>query len=203
MDLVAAAFREGFDQAGDGDSGLQGVVSGDQADVPAADDEQAAGGADQVPVDERLEGAGPVNAGKGVAGEGQGFFPGSRGHEKDFRIHLDIALPIPEDADLLVAVDGQGGALKPSPDAGISPKLVFELGGDVDAAGSGEHCVIGAEEPVGLEDKLAAEAVLVVDEKSGNAALAEFDRGRQAGRAAADDENGDGDFLDGRKADRA
>ena len=191
VDFVAAAFGQGFDEPGHRDPGLEGVVPGDQADVAAADDEQAAGRADEVAVDQGLEGAGAVNAGQGVPGEGQGFFPGARCHQEHLGIDLDVALSVLEDADFLVAEDGQGRALQPDLDAGIGAELVFQLGRDVDAPGPGEDRVIGAEEPVSLEDELAAEAVLVVDEEGGDAALAELDGGREAGRSAADDQHGD------------
>ena len=50
---------------------------------------------------------------------------------------------------------------------------------------------------MGLEDELAAEPVLVVDDEGLDAALAELDRGRKPGRSAADDEDGHADGLDG------
>ena len=40
MDFIPAAFGQGFHQSDYLDSGLQGMVSGDQADIPAADDEE-------------------------------------------------------------------------------------------------------------------------------------------------------------------
>ena len=76
VDLVAAAFGQGFDESDDRDAGLEGVVAGDQADVAAADDEQLFGRADQVAVDDRLEGAGAVDAGQRVALERRGIFRG-------------------------------------------------------------------------------------------------------------------------------
>jgi hypothetical protein len=71
VDLVAAAFGQGLDKADDRNAGLEGVISGDKPDIPAADDEKFFGRADEVAVDERLEGAGPVDAGKGVSREGR------------------------------------------------------------------------------------------------------------------------------------
>ena len=83
VDLVPAALRHGFDEPDDGDAGLKGVIAGDEADVPPADDEQASSRADEVAVDQRLKGPGPVNAGKGVAREGQVLFAGPGSRQED------------------------------------------------------------------------------------------------------------------------
>ncbi len=58
VNLIPTAFRQGFNQADDPNPGLQGMVPGDQAHIAAADDEQLFGRADQVAVDQGLEGAG-------------------------------------------------------------------------------------------------------------------------------------------------
>ena len=58
------------------------MVAGDQADVAAADDEQPLGGADEVAVDQGLEGAGAVDAGQGVAVEDQRFLARAGGHQQ-------------------------------------------------------------------------------------------------------------------------
>ena len=196
VDLVAAALGHGLDETDHGDAGLQGVVAGDEPDVAASDDEQPAGRPDEVPVDEGLERAGPVDAGEGVARKGQVLLPRPRGHQEDFRIDQDVGPALDEDADLPVAEDRQGRALEPDPDGRERTDLGLEPGGDVDAPGPGEDGLDGAEEAVGLQDELAAEAVLVVDEDGRDAAPAELDRGREPGRAAADDQNGDTDGLD-------
>ena len=202
VDFITAAFRQRLDETRDRNSGLKSVVAGDQADVSSADDEQAFGRADQVTVDESLERARAINAGKRTPRESQGLFPRSRGHEKDFGPDLDIAVSVFENAHFFIAEHGQGGALEPNLDAGISPELVLELGGDVDAAGSGEHRVVGSEKPVGLEDELSTETVFVVDQESRDTEFPHLDRRRETGRAAADDQHRNGDFLDGREAGR-
>ena len=66
--------------------------------------------------------------------------------------------------------------------------VVLEARGDVDAAGAGVARVDRAEELVRLQDELAAEAVLVVDDERAHAGAAQLDGGREAGRAAADDQ---------------
>ena len=52
--------------------------------------------------------------------------------------------------------------------------LVFQTSGDVDAPGPGIDGLDRAKEPVGLEDKLAAQPVLVVDDDGFDAALSQF-----------------------------
>ncbi len=71
VDLVAAALGERLTEAHNLDTGLEGVVGGDEAHVPPADDEEPSGRAHQVPVHQRLEGPGAVDAGEGVAPEHQ------------------------------------------------------------------------------------------------------------------------------------
>ncbi len=73
---------------------------------------------------------------------------------------------------------------------------LLELRRDIDAARARVARFDRAEELVGLEDELAAEPVLVVDQQHANAGLGEFDGRRQAGRAAADDEALDVDRFD-------
>ena len=93
VDLVAAALGQGLHQADDLDPGLQGVVAGDQADVAAADDEEPSGRADQIAVDQGLEGAGAVDAGQGVALEGQRFLARPGGDQQDLGRDQDVVLP--------------------------------------------------------------------------------------------------------------
>ena len=85
VDLVAAALGHRLHQAHHADARLQGVVAGDQAHVSPADDKEPFGGADQVTVDQRLESAGAIDAGQGVALEGQRFFPGARRDQQHLR----------------------------------------------------------------------------------------------------------------------
>jgi hypothetical protein len=55
MDFVAAAFGQGFDQTHDTDPGLQRMVTRDQADIAASDNEQLFGGPNKVAIDQCLE----------------------------------------------------------------------------------------------------------------------------------------------------
>ena len=132
-----------------------------------------------------------------LPGKARFFSRAPAGDEQDLRLDQDVAPAFDEDADLLVAEDGQGGALEPDADVGERADLVLQARGDVDAAGPGVDGVDGAEEAVGLQDQLAAQAVLVVDEEGVDAALAELDGGGEPGRAAADDQDGHVDGLDG------
>ena len=52
MNLIAAAFRQGFHQPGNFDPRLQGMVTGNQADISTADDEQPLGTTHQVTIDQ-------------------------------------------------------------------------------------------------------------------------------------------------------
>src|SRR5665647_1343472 len=177
VDLVAAAFRQDFDQPDDGDAGLEGMIPGDEADVAASDDEQPSGRLDQVPVDQRLEGSGAVHPGQRVAPKGQILLPCARCHQEYLRFDEDIAPAVDEDADLFIAVDGQGWALEPDAHAGERADLVLEARGDVDTPRPGVNGIDGAEEAMRLEDELAAEPVLVVDEERFDAPPAQFNRG--------------------------
>jgi len=90
MHLVPAALGEGLDQPDDLDPGLEGVISGDQPDVPAADDEQPIGRPDEIAVDQGLERTGPVDAGEGVTPEYERSLPRTGGDEEDFRLDEDV-----------------------------------------------------------------------------------------------------------------
>jgi len=170
------------------------VVAGDQTDVAPTDDEQAFGRPDEVPVSQGLEGAGAVNAGKRIAWEGKVLLTGSGGDEEYFGFDQEIFMSVPDHADFFVAEYGQGGSLKPDLDAGKRAYFLFQFGGNVDASRSGIYRFVRSEEPVGLENKLAAEAMLVVDHYGLDIPLAQLDSRRKPGRAAADDQNG---CLDG------
>jgi hypothetical protein len=201
VDLVPAALGHDLDEADDPDTRLESVVPRDQPDVPAADDEEAARGLDQVAVDECLEGPGAVNPGQGVPGEGQVLLAGPRCHDKTsgetwtyFRPSLRTDLPSSE--------DGECRALEPDAEAGKRPDIPLEPSGDVDAAGARVHGLDGPEKAVGLEDELPAQTVLVINHQGFDPAFAELDRGRQAGRPTADNEDGNADLLDGLEPDR-
>ena len=75
VDLVAADPVGDLDDGRHLDTGLQGVVGGDEAYVPRARDEDSAGGLDPVAVDQGLEGAGAIDPRQVVAGEERGNVP--------------------------------------------------------------------------------------------------------------------------------
>ena len=79
VDFVASASGHGFGQANHLDSGLQGMIAGDEADVAATDYEEPVGGADEVAVHQSLKSARSVNPGQIVAGEAEELFPGPGG----------------------------------------------------------------------------------------------------------------------------
>ena len=97
--LVAAALGQRLAQPDHLDAGLQRVVAGDQADVAAADDEEPLGRPHQVAVDERLEGAGAVDAGQGVALEDERLLARAGGHQQHLRLDEHVAA-VAQDADL-------------------------------------------------------------------------------------------------------
>ncbi len=187
VDLVAAAFGHRLAEADDVDAGLQRVVARDQADVAAADDEQPLGRPHEVAVDERLERAGAVDARQRVAGEDQRLLAGACGDEQDVGPH-DVVAVVAEDADAAVREDREDGAVQPDADVLEQAHVALEARGDVDAARAGIAGVDRTEELVRLEDELAAEPVLVVDQQHADAGPAELDGRRQAGRPAADDQ---------------
>ncbi len=203
--LVPAAFGQRLDQAHDLDAGLQRVIPGDQADVAAAHDEEPLGRSHQVPVDQRLERARAVDARQRVALERERLFARACGHEEHLGLDQHVAVAgmvgiirvvtMLKDANLQVAEHGQGGAAEPHLDGGLLAHLLFELRCDVDAARARIDGVNGPEEAVRLEDKLAAEAVLVVDQEAADAALAELNGCGHPCRPTTDDEHGDFDLL--------
>ncbi len=196
VDLVAAALGHRLAEADDPDAGLERVVAGDQADVAAADDEQPLGRPHEVAVDQRLERARAVDARKRVAREDQRLLARPGGDEEDVGAHDEVLVVVAEHADAAVGEDRQHGGVQPDADVLEPAHLLLELGRDVDAARARVARLDRAEELVRLEDELAAEPVLVVDEQHADAGLAEFDGRRQAGRAAADDQALDVDRLD-------
>ena len=112
VDLVAADLGQRLDQGRHLDAGLDGVVAGDQADVAAADDEDPLGGLHQVAVDQGLEGAGPINSGQRVAGEGEHFFAGAGRDHQLGGCDRDVA-PAAHEADDPVREHRHGGGVQP------------------------------------------------------------------------------------------
>ena len=80
MNLVTADLRQGFNQGNDFDTGLNGMVSGDQPNITTTDDQHLFRGFDQIAVDKRLECAGTINPRQGVPRKRQHFFPGAGGN---------------------------------------------------------------------------------------------------------------------------
>ena len=188
VDLVAAAGGERLGQAHHGDAGLDGVVAGDQPDVAAADDEQAARGAHQVAVDQGLEGAGAVDADQVVAGKDQRFFAGAGGVEHHLG-HDQLVCAVAQHADLAVGIDIEHRAVGPDGHVRVGGHRLGQLAADAHAAGAGLRVLDRAEELVGLQHQLAAGLVLVVDEQGGDAQAPELDGGRKPGRPGADDQH--------------
>ena len=106
MDLVPGTFREGFAEANDLDPRLEGVVSGNEANISAADHEKFLRGPDKIAVEEGLEGAGAVDAGKGIPRKKEGALAGTGGHHQNFRPDKHIPPALFEDPHLLVAEEG-------------------------------------------------------------------------------------------------
>ena len=185
--LVAAALGQRLAQPHHLDAGLQRVVAGDEADVAAADDEQARGRPHEVAVDERLEGAGAVDPGQRVALEDQRLLARACGHEQHFGPDDEVAA-VAQDADAAVREHRERRAVQPDADVLEQADVAFEARGDVDAPRARIAGVDRPEELVRLQHQLAAEAVLVVDHERPDARAAQLDRRRQSGRPAADDQ---------------
>ena len=163
------------------------VVAGDQADVAASDHEETLRGADQVAVDQGLERARPVDAGQRVAREDQRLLAGAGGDEKDVGPD-DEVLTVAQDAHPAIGEHREHRRVEPDADVLECAHILLEPGRDVDAARAGMARLDRAEELVRLEDELAAQAVLVVDDERADASLAQLDAGSEPGRAAADDQ---------------
>jgi hypothetical protein len=175
--LVAGALGQRLAQAGDLDAGLERVIGGDQADVPPADGEQPLGWPHQVPVGQRLEGARAIDPGQRVSLKGQRFFPRAGGDQQDVGLNDDVA-PFPQHADLAVGEGGQRCRVEPDLDVLELVYLLLQFRRDVGPARPGVAGVDRAKELVGLEDQLAAQPVLVVDDERAHAGLAQLDRRR-------------------------
>jgi hypothetical protein len=106
VDLVPGAFRKGFAEAHDLDPRLEGVVSGDEADISAAHHKKFLRGSDKIAVEEGLEGAGAVDAGKGVSRKEEGALAGTGGYHQNFGPDKHIPPALFEDPHLLVAEEG-------------------------------------------------------------------------------------------------
>ncbi len=189
VDLVTAAFLQGLHQPGHLYPGLEGVVGRDQAHIPAAGDKKPLGRSDPVAVDQGLEGPGAVHSGQGVARKGQGFLPGPGGHQDHLGVDDPVALAPDEHAHLFVGKDIHGRGIQPDPDRTEPADLLLQNPGDVETPGPGVAVFYGSEELVGLQKKLAAQAVLVVHDQGLDTPAAQLGRGGQARRSAADNQN--------------
>jgi hypothetical protein len=101
-----------------------------------------------------------------------------------------------QDADLLIAKDGQRGAVEPDADALDLSHLFFQSRGDVNPARPGVNGIDRAKETVCLQHQLAAQPLLVVHQQRLDAALAQLDGGRKPCRPSADDEHRHADLFD-------
>jgi hypothetical protein len=196
VDLVAATLRHHVHDGHHLDARLDGLIGGDEAHVAAAHDEHALGRPHEVPVQQRLEGAGAHDPWQGVARKGEEALPGSGGHEQPLGGHQRV-LPLfagalvgaAQHAHGAVLEHGEGGAAAPEGDSGAGLGLPREPRGDVEPARARVHCVERAEEAVCLQHELAAEEGLVVDHEAVHAELVQPDGRGEARRTTSHDEH--------------
>ena len=98
-----------------------------------------------------------------------------------------------QNSHFLITEDRQRRAVEPDVDVVVAADVVFEPGGDVDAARARVDRIHRAEKAVRLQDQLPAEAVFVIHQQHADAILRQLDRRRHPRRPAADDEHG---YLD-------
>jgi len=186
--LVAAALGQYLGEPHDVHARLQRLVGDDQADVPAADDEEALRGFDEVAVDERLEGARPVDSREVRAGERERLFAGPGGDEHAFRSDEREATLLQDPHDPVLK-DAHDRGIGPDVHVLLGPRLFLEGSADGGAPLARVAVLHGAEEVVRLQAQLAAERLLIVAQDAAHALRAELDRRRQSGGAASHDED--------------
>jgi hypothetical protein len=101
VDLVSPALRHRLTETGHVDSGLKRMVGSNQADVAAADHEQAFGRTNEVTVGERLKGTRPVDARKRVALENERLLAGPGRDQQRLRLDEEVA-PVAKHSHLAV-----------------------------------------------------------------------------------------------------
>ena len=92
------------------------MVTGDQPDVSAADDEQLFSWTNEVAIDQGLKCACAVHSGQSIAFESQKFFTCTTGHQNNFGCDQSVSYAIMQNPNLLIAEDSQTGGLGPDLD---------------------------------------------------------------------------------------
>jgi len=191
VDPVASDFGHGFEDAHDFNACLHELVADDEADVAGSYHEDFVPGGDAVDVHEGLDGAGSVDSGEIVVGEGDEPFLRPGGHDDLFGFDPDVfffAYHIADHAVLFVVARG-GGVGEHLHFAGFL--VVFEFfKEDVRYGEPPGACMFffGAEEFVGLFDELPSELEVTVEYGDFRSQGGGFNRRREPRRASADDE---------------
>jgi len=139
MHFVPAAFRQRFHQPYYFDPRLQCVVTGDEANVAAADDEQLLRRAQQVAVDQRLERACAVDSGERVAAEGEEPLARAAGDKDHLGRDQDIFFAILQNPYFFIAEHRQGGRVSPHFHGFTLANFVLQARGNVDPACASIH----------------------------------------------------------------
>ena len=166
-----------------------------RADVARAHHQNPVAGTNPVDVHQGLDRAGPVDAGQVVVGEGQGLFKGAGGADDGLGFDLEILLLVLQDRDHVVLVEANGGAVEQELDpVAVFLQLFQQDPGDIHAPVGGV-LALGAEEHVGLLDKLSAGLEAALQDQHLRAGGGRGDGGAEARGAGPDDQQFDFSHL--------
>ena len=170
------------------DAGLQELIAHDDADVAGAHHQYPIAGTDAVHVHQRLHGAGAVDAGEIVVGEGQELFKGAGGADDGPGPDLEIVLLVLQHGDHVVLVEANSGGVEQDLDPiPVGFDLLEKDVGDVHAP-MGGVLALGAEEHMGLLDELSAGLEAALQDKHPGAGGSRRDGGAKTRGTGPDDE---------------
>ena len=163
----------------------------DEADIAAAEDHDPAAGHIALHIDQPLRRTGRVDARRAVAGDIQraaAALTAAHGEEDGLRVDLDEALLAVDGRDVLVLADGEDHGVElvfdlPPKRLRDVPRGVFRPG-QLLAEGVQAEAVVDA-----LVQNAAQLHVALQNQNAAAPGVIRRDRGRQTGRAAADDDN--------------
>jgi len=189
MYFIATAFGSGFHQTRYMNSGLNRMISGDKAHITTADDEKILARAHQVPVHKRLKRACAINTGQRVARKCQAFFTRASCYEQHFWVNQNVNFTIFKYTDRFILKNPHSRAAFPDFHRGVLTNGGLEFFGDVDTARASEDRFTRAKEAMCLQDELAAEMRLIIDQNRTHTNLSQFNRCGKPSRTSTDDQH--------------
>ena len=182
VDAVAAHTGRGVDDSLELHTRLHELIANDEADVAAADHQNALSRLHAVQVHQRLRRARAHDAGQRPAVERNHVL--HRARRDDNRVALVVRrLAVGVDENLLVAVQAHDHRVEVDGDAS-SLRLFEQLLADVEAADLGV-VLLRAEEFVNLLEQLSAGGGVLIENRDMYAVLCRLNGRRQSGRASA------------------